>query len=122
MITQKRQLGNQGEEAVARWLIENDFVILARNYQTRLGEVDIIAAKGDIVSFVEVKTRQSTYFPISNTITYTKQKRIARAATAFVLKNHIQNKVLRFDVATVTPSKTGSFQISFIENAFTMNY
>jgi len=119
MITPKRLLGDQGEQAVAQWLIEHGFVILARNYQTRLGEVDIIATKGEVVAFIEVKTRKSAYFPISNTITYTKQKRITRAATSFILKNKIQNRVLRFDVAAVTNQISGAYDISYIENAFT---
>lgn len=122
MITAKRIFGDQGEEAVAQWLIEHGFQILARNYQTRLGEVDIIATKGEVVAFIEVKTRKSNYFPISNTITYTKQKRIIRAATSFILKNKIQNKVLRFDVAAVTQQTSDRFDIIMIENAFTKQF
>jgi putative endonuclease len=118
MITQKRMFGNQGENAVTQWLTEHHFSILARNYHTRTGEVDIIAAKNDVVSFVEVKTRKSPQFSILNTITYTKQKRIARAAISYVLSNNIKDKVLRFDVATVTTPAPGTYTISYIENAF----
>ncbi len=122
MITPKRILGNHGEDAVATWLIENKFAILARNYQTRTGEVDIIATKGEVVSFIEVKTRKSANFPISNTITITKQKRIIKAAFSFVLKNQIREKVLRFDVATVTVTAPEKYDITFITNAFTAPY
>lgn len=122
MITPRRVFGNEGEDAVVQWLIERDFSILARNYQTRLGEVDIIATKGEVVAFVEVKTRKSANFPVLNTITYTKQKRIFRAASSFILKNRIQNKVLRFDVAVVTTPMPGSYDISVIENAFSSPY
>lgn len=119
MITPQRLFGNQGEEVVASWLMAKGFTLLAKNYQTRLGEVDIIATQGEVVAFIEVKTRKSSHFPISNTITYTKQKRIIRAATSFILKHQIRDRVLRFDVATVTLQAQNSYDISYIENAFT---
>ncbi len=120
MITPRRTFGNQGEDAVTKWIIERGFTILARNYQTRMGEVDIIATKGEVVAFIEVKTRKSALFPISNTITITKQRRIAKAAISFVLQHKIRERVLRFDVATLTTSSPGEYDITYIENAFTV--
>lgn len=120
MITARRQFGNQGEDLVAAWLIEHGYSILNRNYQTHLGEIDIIATKQDVVAFIEVKTRKLPQFPIEATITYTKQKRIARAATTYILANNINNKVLRFDVATVTQTASNNNTISYIKNAFTI--
>lgn len=122
MITARREFGNHGEDFVATWLINRGFSILARNYQTRLGEVDIIATKDDVVAFIEVKTRTSPQFPITSTITRTKQRRITRAATAYILSKGIRNKVLRFDVATVTKTVTSSYDLTYIPNAFTIEH
>lgn len=117
MLQPTKILGNKGEEAVAAWLEKHGGTILARNYQTQLGEVDIIAAKGDIVAFVEVKTRNTEYFPISQTVTLKKQQRIIKAASNFILKNQLRDKVFRFDVATVVFSDE-TFDIEYIKNAF----
>ena len=121
-ITQKRLLGDNGEDAVVAWLIKNAFIILARNYRTRMGEIDVIAQKDEVVAFIEVKTRASNYFPISNTVSYTKQKRIIKAAMYFVMHNKIRNKILRFDVATVTKDLFLEYNVTMIENAFTVSY
>ena len=48
------QTGQVGEEAVARWLWENGYVILDRNYHSRYGEIDIIARDETYLVFVEV--------------------------------------------------------------------
>ena len=117
-MTVKRELGNKGEDEVAKWLEGHGFVILARNYTVRVGEVDIIAAYKDLVSFIEVKTRTTEYFPISQVVTPTKQKKIIKAAQYFVLKNNIIDKVLRFDVATVHFETADRHRISYIKNAF----
>jgi len=49
-------LGREGEDEAARLLTSLGLRILARNYSTRLGEVDLICRHGDTLVFVEVKT------------------------------------------------------------------
>jgi putative endonuclease len=110
-------LGNQGEEAISKYLQKQGFTLLARNYQTRSGEVDVIATKDDVVAFVEVKTRHINYFPIAQTVTYRKQQRIIKAARSFILANKIQDKIFRFDVATVIFEQP-DLRIEYIANAF----
>lgn len=116
-MNQTKSLGARGEQIVSLWLQQYGYTILTKNFHTKYGEIDVIATKEDVVAFVEVKTRTTSYFPISNTVTRTKQKKIARTARTFVLKNNIENKVLRFDIATVIP-QNGSCKINYIKNAF----
>ena len=52
-------LGNKGEQAAVQYLENHGYLIRERNYRARTGEIDIIASKGDTISFVEVKTRGS---------------------------------------------------------------
>jgi putative endonuclease len=113
-----KELGDQGESLVARFLEDRDFVILALNYRTRLGEVDIIAQKDDLLVFVEVKTRRHAYFPINMVVTRGKQKKIIKAAKKFLLENRVVDKICRFDVATVLYEADGGHQVDYIENAF----
>ena len=117
MATITTQLGQRGEHLTAQWLEQHNFSILAQNYRTKVGEIDIIAAKDDVVAFIEVKTRKVKHFPIALTVTPSKQKKIIKTAQHFILQNSITNKVLRFDIATI------SFQnkkpaLSYIPNAF----
>ncbi len=117
-MTEKINFGSQGELAVAKWLQDRSFIILAKNYRTRCGEVDIIAQKNELVVFVEVKTRKKAYFQTSLVVTYSKQQKIARAAKWFILEKQLFEHILRFDVATLTPGKNEEFEVSYIENAF----
>jgi putative endonuclease len=117
-IADKKLVGNAGEQAVEKWLALNNFKILARNYSIRYGEVDLIAEKGDVIAFIEVKTRKTEYFPTSSVVNKSKQLKIIKAAKHFVLQNQIRDKVLRFDVATVLLNANGTSVVSYIPNAF----
>jgi putative endonuclease len=55
----KLTLGNRGESLAAVYLKKNNFEVLERNYNSAVGEIDIIALKGEQYHFVEVKTRSS---------------------------------------------------------------
>ena len=117
-------LGNKGEALVARFLEQRGYKILARNYRTRLGEVDLIASKEEFLLFIEVKTRRVAYFPISQVVTKSKQRKIIKAAKQFLLENRVQDKVCRFDVATVLYEGDNDYprevapHVDYIENAF----
>jgi len=118
MSKKSTDLGNIGEKLVASFLGDHGFVVLELNYRTRLGEIDIIAQKDDLLVFVEVKTRRYAYFPIDLVVTKSKQIKIIKATKQFLLENHVVDKVCRFDVATIVYKNTGSYQIDYIENAF----
>ena len=57
-----RKIGKEGEEIAAKFLQEKGYKILERNYSTKFGEIDLIAVKNNILSFVEVKLKQSENF------------------------------------------------------------
>jgi len=117
MSESTKLFGAQGEDLVCQWLQKNNFVIITRNYQTRCGEVDIIAAKDEVVAFVEVKTRHIEYFPVSQVVTWRKQQRVIKTARYFIVAKGLRDKVFRFDVATVVWNGD-DYQIEYIPNAF----
>lgn len=117
-VRQTFKLGQDGEAFVEQFLCGRGFQILAKNFNTKLGELDLVAAKNETICFIEVKTRRQKHFPISTVVTYSKQKKITKAAKFFVMKNQIENKVLRFDVATVIFTGNDAPQIEYLENAF----
>ena len=59
MTEARRSLGRRAEELVARRLSARGWRILARNFRTRAGELDLVALDGDVVVFVEVKAARA---------------------------------------------------------------
>ena len=83
-------LGAQGERAVSRYLKKRYYLIWERNYQSHLGEIDIIASVGRTLVFVEVKTRSSSTaknFSGLDAIDLEKRERITKAAEHFIGEN-----------------------------------
>lgn len=118
-MNNKKQLGDCGERIVEQWLTDNGFTILTKNFSCRCGEIDLIAHKGEVIAFVEVKTRMNEYFPTSTVVTKTKQRKMIKTAQFFALKHQLFEHVLRFDVATVS-FDNGKPQVNYIPNAFTL--
>ena len=77
----KKLLGDRGERLAAKFLRKRGFKIIARQYKTRMGELDLIARDGHDIVFVEVKTRRSDAagHPVE-AITPTKQQKLTRLA------------------------------------------
>lgn len=63
--TTKRKVGDAGEGVVCKYLEKKGYRIVERNYLKPWGEIDIVAEKGNLLSFVEVKsvTREAAYWP-----------------------------------------------------------
>lgn len=57
----KQSLGKSGEEFAARLVNQSGLNIIARNYRCPKGEMDIIARDGELLIFIEVRTRRSSY-------------------------------------------------------------
>lgn len=57
-----QQLGRLGEDAAIQYLMTGGYRILCRNFRCRAGELDIVASKGDVLHFIEVKTRRGNAF------------------------------------------------------------
>ena len=55
LFNNNKIIGNEGEDRVIAWLVQEGYTLIARNYRWRAGEIDIIARKNEIVAFVEVK-------------------------------------------------------------------
>jgi putative endonuclease len=99
------QRGLSAESRAALLLIAKAYRILARRWKTPFGEIDIIARRGGVVVFVEVKARGSADEAVE-AVTERAKRRIITAAELW-LARHPQhaNGVIRFDVIVVTPGK-----------------
>ncbi len=111
-------LGSEGESLALRFLKRKGYTILARNYQTRIGEIDIIAKDGETVVFIEVKTRSSDTFAAPfESVNVTKRMKMRNVASLF-LKKHSPELPARFDVISVTRNGKGQVSIHHIRDAF----
>ncbi|MCB1421362.1 MAG: YraN family protein [Nitratireductor sp.] len=98
-----RQYGLAGERLAALSLQLKGYRILERNYRTKLGEIDIIARKGDLVAIVEVKAR-SDVTSAADAVGYQARQRIERAARHWLATRRDANRLsLRFDIIAVRP-------------------
>lgn len=100
--TKNKFIGNKGEELATNWLMQNNYVILHRNWRFKKTEVDIIASKKNVLHFVEVKTRTSDRYGLpEESITTKKMEALKKAAAAF-LEEYTTWKNIQFDVMAIT--------------------
>ena len=114
-----REIGNIGEEFTAQFLIKKGCEILERNFTIRGGEIDIIAKKGNLIYFVEVKSRKHN--PLSSgeeALTKTKISRIIKAAHEYLNRNDIDSSAV-YDAAIVEISNGVVTDFDYIQSAFT---
>ena len=102
MTRGRQQAGRRGEDAAAQYLERAGYVILARNYRCRVGEIDLVALDGRTVVFVEVKARHGgeSGAPLES-LRPDQQRRIARAAEHYVARHRLLDRAARFDVVGV---------------------
>lgn len=113
-------IGNYGEDICTEKLISLGYDILHRNFKCRFGEIDIVAKKQDIISFIEIKSRFSnSYGAPLEAVTYLKTHRIINAAKYYILINGYMNLNVRFDIMEVNFNyKDKKYMLNIIEDAF----
>lgn len=109
----KKFLGAKGELKAQEFLKEKGYKILDKNYKTKFGEVDIIAVKGGVLTFVEVKTRTSDkYGTPAMAVGYQKQKKYRELASYYINATGYDGEI-SFAVCEVYEDI-----VNLIENAF----
>jgi len=112
----KRALGNKGEERAEKYLIQNKYRILDRNFRSHFGEVDIIAKDRKDLVFIEVKLRRTDEFGLPiEAVTALKQKRIIQSALEYVKLKQLTGENIRFDVLVIGPEDS---RIEIVKAAF----
>ena len=119
METASRTLGIFGEQLAFSFLSQKGYKALLRNYQTPLGEIDLIARHGESLVFVEVKTRSSEAMghPAEG-VTPRKRRQIVKVAQYYLKRYGIRDIPCRFDVVSILMLAEGQPQIELIQNAF----
>lgn len=120
-----KQIGNFGERIAEEYLRSKSYQILDRNYSSKSskgplrGEIDIVAQKSDIISFIEVKALRSpaTLIAPEEKVDFRKQRKLIRAAESWLMKKKILlNSKWQIDVISVIITQ-GKAKIWYFENA-----
>lgn len=106
--------GAYGEDMACQYLLDHGQKIVARNYQCRFGEVDLITTQAQVLHFVEVKNRSTDLVPGRYAVNHNKQKHIRNVAMYFLTQYpNYRDWVICFDVIEITDG-----QIDYLENCF----
>ncbi|MFZ4632207.1 MAG: YraN family protein [Patescibacteria group bacterium] len=101
-MTEKKELGNRGEEIAKEYLLKNNYSFITQNYKSSYQELDLIFRKENKYIFVEVKTRtESDEEKDEAPLTKWQTKNIQRALIEYCLKNYINLDNSRLDLITI---------------------
>ncbi len=122
MKIDRRGTGRRGEEIAADHLRERGYRIVASNYTTRRGEIDLVAEKSGEIVFVEVRFRRSeAHGTPAESVDYRKRRKLIRTALDYLSKHRLGDHPCRFDLIALTAGTDGSTDLLHIENAFDGN-
>lgn len=115
VLTSKRKIGENEETKALYYFQGQGWKLLKRNYQCRLGEIDLIFSNGKkSIVFIEVKYRSNpNYGTGQEAVGSQKQKRIIKSALFYIKQNCFQDYQYRFDVVAISPQG-----IEHVPNAF----
>lgn len=110
-------VGQAAERSALGYLQSKGLELVAQNYRSRFGEIDLIMKDQDQCVFVEVRYRKDQDFGTpADTVTRQKQQKMIRTAKDYLLKHKLYEKIsCRFDVIAI------SDEIEWIPNAFLVN-
>lgn len=117
-MAEHNNLGNEGEDLAADWLIKKGYKILFRNWRHSRYEIDMVALKGDTLHIIEVKSRNHSRFgyPEDN-VTKKKFRSLKRAADEFLYRNPGYNWV-QYDILSITLYRNGNKEFFLLEDVF----
>ncbi len=104
-------LGKFGEDIATSFLIDNNYLILHKNYTCQWGELDIIAEKDKKIIFVEVKTRISTKQGAPHeSLTKVKNRHLMRSIRYYLRQFRLHDRKLALDVISITLNRDKSIK------------
>ena len=114
----RADLGRAGEDAAAAVLVRSGFRIADRNFRCPAGEIDIVARRGRLLVFCEVKARRTPRWgDPSEAVTVAKRNRLRRLAAAWMNVHRPGDVDVRFDVVSVIV-RAGRVDARHVPDAF----
>ncbi|MBA3392027.1 MAG: YraN family protein [Deltaproteobacteria bacterium] len=105
------QAGAHAESLATRVLLDRGYRIVERNYRIKAGELDVVARDGDILVFVEVRSRaDGNHGEASEMVHRGKRRQVSRVAAHYLEARQPQFEECRFDVVAITGDRVELFQ------------
>lgn len=115
------QVGDAFEARAVAWLIERGWRIDARNVRRDRKEIDVIASRGRVTAFIEVKGRRGDGFghPLA-AVTYKKRREIEHVARRWLSEASAQmpGRIYRFDVIAICAGRGSALAIEHVADAW----
>ncbi len=112
-------LGALGEDAAFRLYQGRGYRLVARNWRSRAGELDLVLRLHDVLVFCEVKTRSGAAFGGGyEAVTASKRRKLRQLAELFLAEHGMRPNRVRFDVASVQLGRRGQPVVELFEDAF----
>ena len=109
--------GTRGELRALKFLLENGYVVLTRNYRYRHYEIDLVASHEGVLVFAEVKTRGSKNYGYPEEFVDEDKMDFVRLAAENFIEEHNWQGEIRFDIIAIL-EKGGSVEITHFVDAF----
>ncbi|BDG06736.1 YraN family protein [Anaeromyxobacter oryzae] len=104
----RRARGREAEALAEAFLRGRGLRVLERNHAVRRGEVDLVCEDGDVLCFIEVRSRSSdAQGGPEETVDRGKRRRVIKAATDWAARHDALERAIRFDVVAVTFGEAG---------------
>lgn len=115
----RQALGRRGEAIAADYLVHSGYAIVARNWRSPVGEIDIVAREGDCLALVEVRARHGdTYGSAEESITPRKQAKLVEVAHSYLQTTAQEDATWRIDVIAIRVGAGGRvLSLNHIRNA-----
>ena len=114
----RAELGKQGEKIAAEYLKRQGYTLIGANWRSTQGEFDLIARDGDVLVFVEVRTRRAGIEVAFESINPRKRRILERMAYLYLDETGLDSETAwRIDVIGVTITR-GKPQVEHIQDAF----
>ena len=118
MTQSRQQTGDRGEALACAYLREKGYRIITTNWHCKQGEIDIVAADGDCLVFVEVRTRKSANTEAAfASINPRKRKKLTQTAYAYLNAHQLDDTEWRIDMAAIALPYNKPPVIDHVENA-----
>lgn len=117
-MAKHNETGLKGEQIAEKFLLNKGYAILHRNWRFERKEIDLIAAKDELLVFVEVKTRKNFDFGFPEEFVDARKQGLMRQAAEAYTAEHTQYITIRFDIVSICFDKDEVKDITHFEDAF----
>ncbi len=117
-MAKHNEVGEQGEAIALNFLKAKGYHILASNWRYSRAEVDIIAKEGEVLVFLEVKTRSTDHFGKPEAFVTDRKKAFLQTAASVYMEEIGHEWEIRFDIISVLLHPTRPAEVTHFEDAF----